>query len=387
MKDNCTMTLIRRFKYELIVVLIWGVAVASKILYNGLVFGFDYGTYQPDGKFYTYMALDFLHQNPQKSAQLVVDWYLENGFKMNTFTIQDLMPSTSYAYPIISHRILYPLLSVPFVAMFGITGMLAVPALALLAMLISVQILAKKFNVQLIGLILVVILSTSPTVLRWMIINCTDSLLAGLFALVPICLIKINEKRVVWFFPITALVLLTSATRFILPLWFAVCTVMFFRTMYKKEFFGLAVLSFVSALPALTSQISTALLPGEVSTSTASKILILPISFVRVVSIDVLQLAVLDRILLITLTIALLLSFRTIRKISSQMYFAALLSTYLIGAINGTLGVNFRYQMPVLIFCAWVFLESFEVTNGSLRLVTPAKRHIKIDKAQNQLKA
>jgi hypothetical protein len=94
-------------------------------------------------------------------------------------------------------------------------------------------------------------------------------------------------------------------------------------------------------------------------------------------------LAVLDRILLITLTIALLLSFRTIRNISSQMYFAALLSTYLIGAINGTLGVNFRYQMPVLIFCAWVFLESFEVTNGSLRLVTPAKRHIKIDKTQN----
>jgi hypothetical protein len=44
MKDNYTMTLIRRFKYELIVVLIWGIAVASKILYNGLVFGFDYGT-------------------------------------------------------------------------------------------------------------------------------------------------------------------------------------------------------------------------------------------------------------------------------------------------------------------------------------------------------
>ena len=156
--------------------------------------------------------------------------------------------------------------------------------------------------------------------------------------------------------------------------------VMFFRTVYKKEFFGLAILSFVSALPALSSQVSTALLPGEASTSTAYKILMLPVSFVKVVSIDVLQLAALDRILLITLTIALLLSFRTIRKISSQMYFAALFSTYLIGAINGTLGVNFRYQMPVLIFCAWVFLESFEISNGSLRLVTATKRHIKIDK-------
>lgn len=240
---------------------------------------------------------------------------------------------------------------------------------------------------QIIGISLVVILSTSPTVIRWMIVNCTDSLLAGLFALVPICLIKINEKKLVWFFPITALVILTSATRFILPLWVALCLVMFFRTVYKREFLGLAVISFISAIPALSSQISTALLPGEVSTSTASKILMLPISFAKVVSIDVLQLAVLDRLLLITLTIALLLSSRAIRNLSSQMYIAAMLSTYVIGAINGTLGVNFRYQMPVLIFSAWVLPESFEVTNGSLRLVTPAKRHIKIDKTQNQLKA
>lgn len=383
MRDTALMVLIRRFKFELLVILIWAISVASKIQFNGLMFGFDYGTYQPDGKFYTYMALDFIHQNPQKSAQMVVDWYAINGFKMNTFTIEDLMPSTSYAYPIISHRILYPLLSVPFVAIFGIPGMLAVPALALLAMLMSIQTLAKRFNVQIIGIILVIILSTSPTVIRWMIVNCTDSLLAGLFALVPLCLIKITQKKIVWFLPIIVLILLTSATRFILPLWLGICFVMLFRTIYKKEFIGLAVLSFVSALPALISQISTALLPGEVTTSTSSKILMLPISFAKVVAIDILQMGALDRVLLITLTLAFLLSLGAIKKISSQLYLVALFSTYLIGAINGTLGVNFRYQMPVLIFCAWVLLESFEIINGSLRLVTATKRHIRIDKTQN----
>ena len=377
------MAVIHRYKCELLVILIWGLAVTSKIMFNGLVFGFDYGTYQPDGKFYTYMALDFLNQNPRESAQLVVDWYSANGFKMNHFTIQDLMPNTSYAYPIIEHRVLYPLLSVPFVALLGIPGMLVVPALSLLALLMSVQILAKKFNVQQIGIILVVVLSTSPTVMRWMIVNCTDSLLAGLFAFVPLCLIKIMSNRILWILPLTALVFLTSATRFIFTLWLAVCTVMFFRTIFKKHFLGLAVISFIAALPALSSQISTALLPGQENESTAAKIQMLPLSFVRVVTIDILQLGALDRLLLITLSVALLLSIKTIKRVSSQLYLAALFSTYLLGAINGTLGVNFRYQMPVLIFCAWVIIESIELQNSSLRLVTATKSHIKINETEN----
>lgn len=356
----------------------WGVAVASKIMYNGLVFGFDYGTYQPDGKFYTYMALDFLHHNPPKSAQLVVDWYLENGFKMNTFTIQDLMPNTSSAYPVISHRILYPILSVPFVAIFGIPGMLAIPAVSLLTLLMAVQTLARKFNVQIVGIILVVILSTSPTVLRWMIVNCTDSLLVGLFALVPICLIKILQRQLIWFLPLITLVILTSATRFILPLWLAICFVMIFGSTYRKEFVGITFLSILAAIPALAAQISTAVLPGEVNLPIQSKLLMLPISFLRVTAIDILQMGVLDRVLLIILITSSLLSIRSIKRISSQMFLGALLSTYLIGAINGTLGVNFRYQMPVLIFCSWVIIESIDITNGTLRLVSATKIHIKV---------
>jgi hypothetical protein len=47
------------------------VAIAAKYKYNGLVFGFDYGIYQPDGKYYTYMALDFVNNDPKQSAQVV----------------------------------------------------------------------------------------------------------------------------------------------------------------------------------------------------------------------------------------------------------------------------------------------------------------------------
>jgi hypothetical protein len=35
---------------------------------------------------------------------------------------------------------------------------------------------------------------------------------------------------------------------------------------------------------------------------------------------------------------------------------AVLLAVWFIGAINGTVGVNFRYQLPVLAFACWVIL-------------------------------
>ena len=68
------------------------VAIAAKYKYNGLVFGFDYGIYQPDGKYYTYMALDFINNDSKQSAQSVVNWYATHGFKGNIFQVSDLVP-------------------------------------------------------------------------------------------------------------------------------------------------------------------------------------------------------------------------------------------------------------------------------------------------------
>ncbi len=376
------MQLIRRYRYEIFVTALWAVAVAAKIKFDGLVFGFDYGVYQPDGKFYTYMALDLFNNNPADSAKQVVDWYAIHGFKMNTFTIQDLMPSTSYAYPVISHRILYPLLSAPFVAILGIPGMLVIPALSLLVLMLSVQkisIIAKK---PLIGFIIVLALSNSSTVLRWMIVNCTDSLLAGLFALVPFFLIRILDKNRSALFGLAVLIVLTSATRFILPVWLAILFVLFVQKIYRKEMLILGALSVISAIPALSAQLSTALLPASTSTPTYLKLMQLPIVFIKVVVVDILEFGVLDRVLLLLLVIALVQSIRLRNNLSSMLFWGILISTYLIGSVNGTLGVNFRYQMPVVVFCAWVLIDSFQVSSGGLRLVPPIKRDVIINKAK-----
>lgn len=376
------MQLIRQYRYEILVSALWAVTVAAKIKFDGLVFGFDYGVYQPDGKFYTFMALDFFNHNPADSAKQVVDWYAIHGFKMNTFTIQDLMPSTSYAYPVISHRILYPLLSAPFVAMLGIPGMLVIPALSFLVLLLSIQkisIIAKK---PFVGLIIVLALSNSSTVIRWMIVNCTDSLLTGLFALVPFCLFAILKEKKFALIGLAFLIILTSATRFILPAWLAIFLVLFMKNIYRKEMLILGALSIASSIPALTAQLSTALLPASTSTPTYLKVLQLPVVFIKVVAVDILEFGVLDRVLLLLLVITSVQAIRLRRNLSSMLYWAVLISTYLIGSINGTLGVNFRYQMPVLVFCAWVLIDSFEVSGGGLRFVPPIKSDVIINKAK-----
>jgi hypothetical protein len=363
-------------------VALWALTVVSKIKFNGLVFGFDYGTYQPDGKFYTYMALDFFKHNPAESAKEVVDWYAIHGFKMNTFTIQDLMPQTSYAYPVISHRVLYPLLSAPFVALLGIPGMLVVPALSLLVLLISIQRLASVANKPLIGMLLVLVLINSTTVLRWMIVNCTDSLLAGLFAIVPFCVLKLADKKRVALLYIAVLITLTSATRFILPVWLAILMGLYAKNIFRREVLALTALSVLTAIPALKAQLSTALLPADVATPTYLKIIQLPLVFAKVVTVDILELGVLDRLFLFLLVLTIAQAVRLRYHLSSLMFGLVLFSTYLIGAINGTLGVNFRYQMPVLVFCAWVIIDAFEYKNGGLRFVSAVKCDVVIDKTQ-----
>jgi hypothetical protein len=82
------------------------------------------------------------------------------------------------------------------------------------------------------------------------------------------------------------------------------------------------------------------------------------LSFFKITFWEFAQLAVLDRVLLAMLVLAVAISMLTWREINSQFYIAVLLSVLFIGAINGTIGVNFRYQLPVLGFMAWVLISN-----------------------------
>lgn len=352
------------------------IAIAAKYKYNGLVFGFDYGIYQPDGKLYTYMTLDFINNDPKQSAQSVVNWYATHAYKGNIFQISDIMPETSQVINLVSHRVLYSLLSIPFVYVLGIPGMIVVPAISFLCLLLLVQKISNNYNLIYIGVCICIILSTSPTVIRWMIWNGTDTLLAGLFSYVALLLYNLQTRPDQKYFQLFILVFLTAATRFSLVFWVAIAIVIYFK---RKKFLALmlVLISSLCSLPALFSTLGISIDAAKGQT-TLEKISNIPLTFLRVVSIDIAQLAVLDRLFLIYLIAGLLISILHFKDVASQYFIAVLLAGYLLGAINGTLGVNFRYQLPAIPFCAWSIIASWPLIQNRLKTYSSLSPHIKV---------
>ena len=372
-------------KFYFFSIFLWMFVVTVKLKYNGLLYGFDYSLYQPDGKYYTYMALEFVKSNPILNAEAVVQWYESSAVKLNTFTINEVLPQTSYVYPLISYRVLYPFLSAPFVAALGIPGMLVIPSLSLLVVMLTTQFIAYKAKLPLFGFILVFLLVDSITVMRWMIVNCTDSLLTALFALVALSLFKTEKIGIRIHLILLTLIALTSITRFVLPFWLAISVVLYISKGKRSLSFLVFTFSIICSIPALYAQSTVSILPVEGSSSTLLKLIKIPIYYIRVLAIDVVQLAVLDRVLLILIVMGIFLSIINFRHISSQYFLSMFIAGYLIGAINGTIGVNFRYQMPVIPFCAWAIIEYFQAYRGTLFLGPFSHIYVKVKKTQKKL--
>ncbi len=345
----------RKLQWVLVLV-ITAITVVGRLKFSGLILDFDYGIYQPDGSHYTYRTLTFLGVDSNAAAQRVVNWYQINGVKNNIFPPDFLTPANEATWGLVAPRILYSLLSVPFVYLFGISGMLAVPICSFVILVCCVFRMSELKGTQATGFLLVIVLCTSPTVLRWMIANITDSLLAALFGVVALLLMK-KVIDIRWHLGILSLVVLTSITRFCLPIWIGIAIVLWITQMRSQSAMVLVV-STISFIPTFLSMPSNALLPANPEEDGFSKLILLARSFLEVGFIEVAQLGAIDRILLVTVIAAMAVSLQQYREISSKYFLAVMFSVWAIGAINGTLGVNFRYQLPVLGFAAWVILAN-----------------------------
>ncbi len=342
----------------LIVLALTLVSLVSRLKFNGLVLDFDYGIYQPDGSHYTYRTLTFLGVDSNTAANRVVEWYQVHGIKNNSIDPSQITPSNTEMWRLVSPRILYSLLSVPFVYLMGLSGMMAIPVLSFVLLVFSVYRLSEINNRPVIGLVLVVAITTSPTVLRWMIANITDSLLTGLFAITALLIAKSYSGRT-WVLSIVILICLTSATRFCLPIWFAISFVYFFNKM-KSQGLTILLTSSFAFIPTLLAFPAVPLVPASSDAQEVKKLLKLPISFIQIGFIETAQLAVLDRLLLIILVMAVVVSITCWRAKSSQFFLSVLLSVWLIGAINPVLGVNFRYQLPMIGFACWAIVDNLK---------------------------
>ena len=345
---------------------IWLVTLLIKLKYNGLVFGFDYGLYHPDGALYTTRALDWSGYTESEAAKIVSNWYNIHAFKFNTTKPSDFYYSVHPLYPEYSPRILYPLLSIPFVKLFGIPGMLAVPALSLLILLLVVLKIGMDLNKPFIAFLTLVSVVSSSTVIRWMMANTTDALLVGIFSVSTYCLVrKISSYR--WYLVFGVLVILTGLTRISILFWVAIAVVLLIQKNRKKAIF-ITVVSVLIVIPTLLSNSSNSFLAVEADRSLWQRFLLYPFYLIKITFYEFAQLFVMDRILFFLCALSIYFSFKYINKDSSKYLLLVLFAGLLTGAMNGTVGVNFRYQLPVIAFICWSIIDNTNISlNGFLK--------------------
>ena len=357
----------RTYLFVTAILFFWLLDLASKIGYNGLVYGLDYGLFHPDGKLYTFRTLNLLGHSQIESGNLVSSWYLDHAYKLNTFEPKSLFYDVNPLWDLYRPRILYPILSTPFVALLGIYGMLVIPALSMLTVMLVIYFVGSHLSNPMAGFVLAILISFSDTINRWMFANTTDSLLTGLTALFILFVLKLQQSR--FFLPYClTLIALTSLTRVAVFQWIAISLVLF-CTQQKKYAMYFASTAIILFIPTFYINASSAILPNESDSNLLVKCLQFIASLFRVAFYEIAQLAVLDRLLLSLLILATAVSALNIKRQSSKYFIAILVSLWFTGAVNGTVGVNFRYQLPVIGFMAWSLIDNFSTLRRAGELI------------------
>jgi len=325
------------------------IAIVSRILFNGMVYQFDYGLYQPDGIHYTIRTLMMAGNSDYSAAQTVAAWYAEHGTKVKILNPVEFIPQNNPAWPVIAPRVLYPILSIPFVALLGIPGMLVVPSLSLLVTMFAIYFYSRNKGAPWLGLLIAISISISPTVLRWAVSNCTDGLLMGIFAVAAI--VVLDKKESHWaLIRIVTTVALACLTRFCLPVWIFLSFVI--HRSSKKMSYAIIASALVFSAPTFMYKSESGKIPASDNFSTVHDYIMFPITFLKILFVEMAQLAALDRTLLAIILLAAVFSVAKFRNFESKLYFAVFLGVFTLGAINAVLGVNFRYQLPLIPFAA-----------------------------------
>lgn len=340
-----------------IIVCFWVLTIASRLYANGDSYGFDFSIFQPDGVLYALRTFIFLGHDQLTAAKQIEEWYFIHGAAGMHFDPASILPGNSPAWGLVAPRVLYPLLSAPFVAIFGMNGLLVIPSLSLLLLLLSIYSLSRSLKASNFGLFLTILVVLSPTVLRWMVANITDSLFVGLLAL-SCLVIESKSRKVNNYLSIGLLIVLTSITRFATPIWLALAVVDFLKGERKRASF-ITIIGLIATIPTYLTQPSNSVLPREGNLSVFEKVIALPLSFVKVGFFEIAELAVLDRLLFLVLAAALVAALGSYKSATSMRFLLVLLATWAIGALNGSIGVNFRYQLPTLPFACAVLILNY----------------------------
>jgi hypothetical protein len=194
-------------------------------------------------------------------------------------------------------------------------------------------------------------------VTRWFVANITDGLLTAIIGLTFYLALTVDHK-LVWI-PLTILIILGSITRFSAPYWMVFSII--YWGIHRKTSILLLIATTVGVTPSLLARPDSGSIVVGAGTGVIDKVIYFPISALKILFIEFAQLAAIDRSLLVVLFSAILISVINPRRQSSQLFLLMALAGWFIGALNGVLGVNFRYQLPLIVFASWVILDQAEL--------------------------
>jgi hypothetical protein len=202
------------------------------------------------------------------------------------------------------------------------------------------------------------ILSASATISRWMFSNISDPLLVGLLTVYVWLLPKLNQlPKIVNLIVTSSFIVATGLTRFSLLLWLAIALFYSIKRNYMM-FTGIGVVATLTFIPNLLVSFASAILPAYAESPWYEKLIILPFQLVRMHFVEFGQLFVLDRVFFFGFCFVLWLAFRGFKNESSWLLLLVFFALVLTAGINGVLGVNFRYHLPILPFVV-AYLASY----------------------------
>jgi hypothetical protein len=345
-----------------ITILIWILTLLSRLAYNGLIYGFDYGLFHPDGSLYAFRSLIFAGYTEFEAGREVAAWYETNSFKAKYAGPELYFENNPFLWDQYMTRVLYPLISVPFVLLFGIPGMLVVPALTFLVVLLVTTRVTTQLGAPIVGWFLAVLVTSSTSISRWMFANITDGLLllfVSLFILIVSYSGSLDLTRFQVLLTLT-LITLSAITRFSAFFWLGIAVLFLIHRKFMTAI-SISVVTVISHVPIFLRPFSGHVLPGYNEKNLVEKLLIYPVNFAKVSIYEIGQLFVLDRLLLLLILTAVILSLKHLDQLPSQMFIISGATLWLTGSINGVLGVNFRYQLPLTPVLLYLFAVNFSI--------------------------
>ncbi len=327
-----------------LIALAWFAAVLSRLTKNGDVYGLNYDLFQPDGSLYHAYTLYLQGNSWSDSARLVNEFFQSQiGISYLGQTITPVVQNVIFSRP------LFSILSFPFVLLLGQYGMLAIPALSYLVVGISLYLVGKKVGRPYLAALLFFTLTLSTSVNRWMVSDLTDGLLVALISVIYILILYSRLKT-----PLIALISLALLTRPSGPLLVALLLPFAFAYRRVSIYLGIAISVFGTLTLAFVS-------PEAAGTQTSGdytvyqRIQDFALHAVKVFVVEFGQLFVMDRVLFVFIILSITTALLTWRNVYSQSFLALFVACFAMGAWNGALGVNFRYQLP-LVFAGSVVL-------------------------------